>query len=55
MQRDIIIDGTLAFRRGERVRIEGESPDPDRPEYRFVVYSTVLGRRFRLSDLDVLF
>lgn len=55
IQHDIVIGGDIAFRNGERVRIEGESPDADRPEYRFVVYSTALGKRFRLSDLDVLF
>lgn len=55
IQHDVVIGSAVAFRHGERVRIEAESPDPERPEYRFVVYSAALNKRFRLSDLDVLF
>ena len=53
VQRDIIIDGTLAFRRGERVAVESQSPDPGRPEYKYVVTSQALNRKFRLSDMDL--
>lgn len=53
IQHDIVIGGALAFTNGERVRIEGESPDPARPDYKFVVTSSALGKKFRLSDLDI--
>lgn len=55
IQHDIMIGEAVAFRHGERVQIEAESPDPERPEYRFVVFCPSLNKRFRLSDLDVLF
>jgi hypothetical protein len=53
IQRDITISGAVAFKAGERVEIELESPDPQRPECRYVVLSKVLNQRFRLSDLDL--
>ena len=55
IQHDIVIGSALAFRAGERVQIEAESPDPERPEYKFVVFSPELNKRYRLSDLDVFF
>lgn len=53
IQHDIVIGGVLAFTNGERVRIEDESPDPARPDYKYVVTSSALDRKFRLSDLDI--
>jgi hypothetical protein len=53
IQHDIVIGGVLAFTNGERVRIEDESPDPARPDYKYVVTSSALERKFRLSDLDI--
>lgn len=53
VQHDIIIGGVVAFKEGTRVHIEAESPDPERPEYKYVVTSQALNTRFRLSDLDI--
>ena|GEM_PF-1071824 len=53
VQRDVVIGGVVAFKQGERVQVEAESPDPQRPEYRFVVLSRTLNKKFRLSDLDL--
>jgi len=53
IQRDVVIDGVVAFKQGERVEVEAESPDPERPEYRYVVLSKTLNKKFRLSDLDL--
>ena len=49
----MVIGGVVAFKQGERVQVEAESPDPQRPEYRFVVLSRTLNKKFRLSDLDL--
>jgi len=51
--RDVSIEGEIAFHEGEEVQIETVSPDPRRPEYRYVVLSKNLNRSFRLSDMDV--
>jgi RNA polymerase subunit RPABC4/transcription elongation factor Spt4 len=50
---DIMTGDQLAFSMGEQVQIESVSPDPDRPEYQYVVLSKSLNKRFRLSDRDV--
>jgi HEAT repeat protein len=50
---EIMIDGIIAFSKGEEVSIESVSPDPTRPEYKYVVFSKLLNKRFRLSDTDV--
>jgi hypothetical protein len=55
VKRDIVIEGLAAFREGEMVAVEQESPDPQRPEYRFVVLSEALEKRFRLTDEDLAF
>lgn len=53
VQRDVVIGGVVAFKQGERVVVEAESPDPQRPEYRYVVLSQTLNKKFRLSDMDL--
>lgn len=53
IQHDIVIGGALAFKEGEMVRVEGENPDPQRPEYKHIVLSAPLNKRFRLSDRDL--
>jgi len=53
VQRDVVIGGVVAFKQGERVVVEAESPDPQRPEYRYVVLSQSLNKKFRLSDMDL--
>jgi len=51
--RDIIISDQLAFRNGESVIVEGVAPNPQRPEYKYVVLSQALQKRFWLSDIDL--
>ena len=51
---DIIIGGEKAFYHGEHVSIEALSPNPERPEYKYVVYSNSLKRRFQLRDEDLI-
>jgi ribosomal protein L40E len=53
VRNDLMVGGALAFKKDEWVKIEGESPDPDRPEYKYVVLSKALDKRFRLSDADL--
>ena len=50
---DIQIGEQLAFRAGDVVEIETESPDANRPEYKYVVCSKAINKRFRLSDRDI--
>ncbi len=53
IRNQIIADGAIAFANGERVVVEGIEPNPEAPQYKFVVYSESLGKRFQLSDDDV--
>jgi RNA polymerase subunit RPABC4/transcription elongation factor Spt4 len=53
VRRDVIIGGAVAFKKDEWVNIEYESPDPERPEFKYVVRSRNLDKRFRLSDRDL--
>jgi len=51
--RDIVIGDQVAFNRGEPVTVELVSPNPERPENKYVVFSRTLNRKFQLSDADV--
>jgi hypothetical protein len=51
--RDVDIGGELAFASGEQVVVEKIDPNVSRPEYRYVVFSRSLGRRFQLSEGDI--
>jgi len=55
IMRDIVIGGVIAFKEGDYVKLEAESPDPQRPQYKYVVESKSLARKFRLSDDDISF
>ena len=50
---DVVVDGQYAFVNGEQVVIEGVMPNEQRPEFRYVVLSKHLQRRFQLSDADL--
>jgi PASTA domain len=50
---DIIVDGAVAFKKGERVSIEKVDPNQQRPQYRYVTLSRTLDQRFQLSDSDI--
>jgi hypothetical protein len=49
---DMIIDGQKAFAAGELVSVEKVDPNPQKPQFRYVVRSTSLGRNFQLSEDD---
>ncbi|MHB8894313.1 MAG: hypothetical protein ACYC99_03930 [Candidatus Geothermincolia bacterium] len=51
--RDIDVGGAIAFRQGEQVVIEAVEPNPERPEYKYVVYSSLMMRRYQLRDEDL--
>lgn len=53
--KNIMIQGLVAFREGDYVKVEGENPDPERPDYKYLVTSPVLKERFLLSDADIRF
>jgi hypothetical protein len=53
VSRDILVAGELAFREGEAVVIEKVEPNANRPEYRYVVRSDRLQKKFQLSDKDI--
>lgn len=55
VKRRIEIAGRVAFERGEAVAVAKVEPNAERPEYRYVVFSTGLGSWFYLSDADVAF
>jgi N-acetylmuramoyl-L-alanine amidase len=52
--RDIVVEGGLAFSRGEQVVVERIEPDSRRPEFKYVVMSGRLGTRYALSDADIV-
>lgn len=52
--RDIVINGNVAFKKGEAVLVETISPNPQRPDYKYVVLSKSLNKRFQLSDDDLI-
>jgi len=51
--RDILIDGRVAFSRGERAVVERIDPNAQRPQYRYVVMSSKLGTWYQLSEADI--
>jgi hypothetical protein len=51
----ITVEGLVAFKEGEYVKVEAESPDPARPHYKYVVTSAALKEKFLLSDEDIRF
>lgn len=53
ISRDILVEGQVAFSRNEKVTVELIAPNPGRPEYKYVVLSQKLGKRFQLSDADI--
>jgi hypothetical protein len=50
---DIIVNNQVAFRQGEIVRVEAVTPDAQRPEYKYLVTSSLLGTSYVLSDADL--
>lgn len=50
---DITVGESLAFKEGEMVRVESVSPNPQRPNNKYVVLSTKMGTRYQLADPDL--
>ena len=53
VSRDVVVDGKIAFRKGDRVEVEQLNPNQQRPEYKYIVYSSSLKKRFQLSDAEL--
>jgi len=51
---DIVIENQFAFGKGEQVFVEAVTPNQQRPEYRYVVTSPYLQKRFQLSDAELM-
>ena len=49
----IVVDGQVAFGANDVAFVEAISPNPQRPEQKYVVFSTKVHKRFQLSDADV--
>jgi len=50
---DILIEGVVAFSKGEEVCVEQLAPNSQRPEFKYVVLSKNLQKRFQLSDANL--
>ena len=53
ISRNIMAGESIAFKQGEPVTVELVSPNPERPEFKYVVFSKTLNRRFQLSEADI--
>ncbi len=53
ISRDISVGGRLAFEEGQLVTVDKVDPNPDRPQYRYVVRSPALGKRLQLRAEDL--
>lgn len=54
IKREIVVDGVVVFHERELVQVESIKPDPDRPQFRYLVHSNAVDRQFRLSDDDLM-
>jgi len=52
LSHDVEVGGAVAFTRGEAVTVEAVEPNPERPEYKYVVYSRAVERRYQLREED---
>jgi len=53
ISRDIVIENQYAFKEGEQVVIESITQNLQRPQYRYVVFSSILNKRFQLCETDL--
>ena len=53
VQRDIEISGQVAFSKGEEVQVEAISPNPDMPEFKYLVFSHRMKTKFKLRARDI--
>jgi len=50
---DIVTNNQLVFQKGEQVVIESVSPNPQQPDYKYVVISRT-GTRYQLREVDIV-
>ncbi len=53
VRKQIRVGGQVAFEQGEEVYVESVSPHPQKPQYKYLVSSRTLGKKFLLSDADM--
>ena len=53
IRHDVVVDELEAFQTGDVVDITAIDPDPDRPKFKYVVFSQVLSKAFKLSDAEI--
>jgi len=51
---DILIDGMLAFKKGEQVVVEGINANPDIPEYEYIVFSQRMQQKYCLQRSNLV-
>jgi len=51
---DIIANGVVVFAGGEQVTVKQVSSNPQRPEYKYAVYSEKAGQWYQLRDQDIV-
>lgn len=53
IQRQYAEGDEVIFRKGDEVKVELISPDPERPGFKYVVASPTLGKKYRLRGADL--
>ncbi|MCG2796426.1 MAG: zinc ribbon domain-containing protein [Actinomycetia bacterium] len=53
LKTEISIEGEVAFRKGEAVIVERIEPNPQRADYKYVVFSSSQQKRYQLSDTEL--
>ena len=51
---DILVEGVLTFAAGEQVTVQQVAPNPQRPEYKYTVFSAKTNKWFMLRDADIM-
>jgi hypothetical protein len=51
---DVVVNGAVAFKKGESVAVRGLFPDSLRPEYKYRVHSSSLQQEFLPREVDLL-
>jgi len=53
IRHDVVVGGLEAFQMGEVVDITAIEPDPDKPRFKYVVFSKALEKTFKLSEDEI--
>jgi len=54
VSRDVTVNDQYAFRNSEQVVVESITANAERPDYKYVVFSQRLKKKFQLSDNDLI-